>query len=64
MDALSWRPDHLPDGEPLPVFKPFPDDKIKSIKELDDMKGEMFAVGEWAFLNLVDTDMTLQEEIS
>ena len=64
VDALSRRPDHLPDGEPLPVFKPFPDEKIKPIMELDDTKDGMFGVGEWAFLNLVDMDMMLQEEIS
>jgi transposase InsO family protein len=63
-DALSRRADHYPQGEPPEPYKPFPEDKMRTVEELEIAAVE--GAGEaldWALLNTIVTDATLQEEI-
>ena len=67
-DILSRRTDHYPNGVEPPAFKPFPEDRMRSLEELEisAMNYELEEIDsalEYAFICLVDSDATLVEEI-
>ena len=67
-DILSRRTDHYPDGVEPPAFKPFPEDKMRSVEDLEMSALEYELEGiepalEYAFICLIDSDATLLEEI-
>ena len=69
-DILSRREDHYPKEGPPEEFNPFPEDKMILIEQLELAalelgleEDEWSQVLEWAYLCLVDSDMTIIEEI-
>jgi hypothetical protein len=65
-DALSRRADHYPQGKEPEPRKPFPEEIIRPIEELEAAAINLDGTGEtleWAYCNMVVTDATLQEEI-
>ena len=69
-DILSRREDHYPKDGPPEEFNPFPEDKMILIEQLEvsaleyGLEEEEWSQAlEWAYLCLVDSDMTIIEEI-
>ena len=69
-DILSRWEDHYPREGPPEEFNPFPEDKMILIKQLELLaleygleEEEWSQALEWAYLCLVNSDMTIIEEI-
>ena len=69
-DILSQREDHYPQEGPPEEFNLFPEEKMIPIKQLElsaleyRLEDEEWSQAlEWAYLCLVDSDMTIIEEI-
>jgi hypothetical protein len=63
-NALSRRADHYPQGELPEPYKPFPEDKMRMVEELETVAVEGAGEAlEWALLSTIITDATLQEEM-